>query len=203
MGTNMAKKQDRRIVRTRAAIRDAFLKLLTEMDYSKITITMLARKADIDRKTFYTHYSSIDDLAEDIIRQIAHETFADVELTDFFRDVKSYTHRLLFELNNAMGLSMDEKRQAVSNIPVDKYLMFWTDVAKEDILAQAGKVSKLTEDYINVLLNFYLGGIVNTVILWIQSDSSLSLEQMADVLNESIASGLSGVLNKHVSGAIG
>lgn len=57
---NSTKHIDRRIVRTRRAIHIAFIDLLTEHEYTKITITALAKRADIDRKTFYTHYSSID-----------------------------------------------------------------------------------------------------------------------------------------------
>lgn len=59
---NSTKHIDRRIVRTRRAIHIAFIDLLTEYEYTKITITALAKRADIDRKTFYTHYSSIDSL---------------------------------------------------------------------------------------------------------------------------------------------
>lgn len=66
---NSTKHIDRRIVRTRRAIHVAFIELLTEHEYTKITITALAKRADIDRKTFYTHYSSIDSLFEDVIRQ--------------------------------------------------------------------------------------------------------------------------------------
>ena len=64
-------KLDRRIVRTRKAINTALDKLLSENDVSKITVSAIAREADIDRKTFYLHYPSIDSLlthrAEEII----------------------------------------------------------------------------------------------------------------------------------------
>ena len=68
MATIEAKKADRRVIRTRSAIRKAFTDLLAETAYNKITITALAKRADVDRKTFYTHYSSVDNLLEDVIR---------------------------------------------------------------------------------------------------------------------------------------
>lgn len=64
MATIEAKKADRRVIRTRSAIRKAFTDLLAETAYNKITITALAKRADVDRKTFYTHYSSVDNLLE-------------------------------------------------------------------------------------------------------------------------------------------
>lgn len=62
---------DRRVVRTRKAIRQAFLTLMQETEYQKITITGIAREADIDRKTFYLHYQSVEDLANEIVQDEA------------------------------------------------------------------------------------------------------------------------------------
>ena len=54
---DLRRSTDRRVVRTRKAIREAFFKLMENQDYHKITIASVAREADIDRKTFYLHYS--------------------------------------------------------------------------------------------------------------------------------------------------
>lgn len=62
---------DRRVVRTRKAIRQAFLTLMQETEYQKVTITGIAREADIDRKTFYLHYQSVEDLANEIVQDEA------------------------------------------------------------------------------------------------------------------------------------
>lgn len=62
--TTDEKKQDRRLLRTRRRIREAFLSLLEEKD--RITVKELAERADIDRKTFYLHYTSTADVMEEI-----------------------------------------------------------------------------------------------------------------------------------------
>ncbi|MBR2521990.1 MAG: TetR/AcrR family transcriptional regulator [Coriobacteriales bacterium] len=56
------RKSDLRYRRTEAAILQAFDELLKGLDSKKITVSALAREADIDRKTFYLHYNSIEDL---------------------------------------------------------------------------------------------------------------------------------------------
>ena len=53
---------DMRITRTREAIRRAFTDMICEMDYEQITIKELTERAGINRKTFYLHYNSLDDL---------------------------------------------------------------------------------------------------------------------------------------------
>ena len=60
-------KIDRRIVKTKRAITVALLQLLSEKPLEEITITELTLKADINRKTFYLHYTGIEDVANELI----------------------------------------------------------------------------------------------------------------------------------------
>ena len=60
---------DRRKVKTREAIIKAYLDLITEKGTSQVTISELARRANIDRKTFYLHYNSADDVLSEYVEQ--------------------------------------------------------------------------------------------------------------------------------------
>ena len=64
------KRPDRRHARTERRIREAFTELVMEKNVDKITIKELAERADIDRKTFYLHYSSVWDVLEEIQGEI-------------------------------------------------------------------------------------------------------------------------------------
>ena len=52
----MEKKQDLRIVKTREAIKEAFIELIEEKGFEAITIKDITEKARINRGTFYAHY---------------------------------------------------------------------------------------------------------------------------------------------------
>lgn len=54
--------KDRRVRRTRRALREAMLDLMAEKGYDKVTIEELTDRADIGRTTFYLHYSAKQDL---------------------------------------------------------------------------------------------------------------------------------------------
>ena len=98
---------DRRVVRTRKAIRQAFLTLMQETEYQKITITGIAREADIDRKTFYLHYQSVEDLANEIVQdeadRIVRTCLDSLESSDDGENVVDLFKRL------SMGLAPDLK----------------------------------------------------------------------------------------------
>lgn len=53
---------DRRVVRTKKNIYMAFFRLVQTKAIDEITVSELARAADIDRKTFYLHYQTVQDV---------------------------------------------------------------------------------------------------------------------------------------------
>lgn len=53
---------DRRSQRTRSAVRQAMLELITERGWDAVAVQDICERADIGRSTFYTHYPSKDEL---------------------------------------------------------------------------------------------------------------------------------------------
>jgi AcrR family transcriptional regulator len=53
---------DRRVRRTRELLRNAFLSLIAEKGYDRITVQDILDRADVGRSTFYAHYRDKEDL---------------------------------------------------------------------------------------------------------------------------------------------
>lgn len=66
---------DRRVIRTHRLLREALIELLKEMPIGKITPTELCRRADINRNTFYSHYTS----PLELLSSLENELFDEVE----------------------------------------------------------------------------------------------------------------------------
>jgi AcrR family transcriptional regulator len=67
-GEIVQKREDRRVLKTRAAIRSAFNDLILSRGYDAISAADVAEHADVGRSTFYEHYQSKDDvLAQSLI----------------------------------------------------------------------------------------------------------------------------------------
>jgi len=64
---------DRRVIRTNEALRAAFRKLAQQYRFHEITVQQLTDEANINRKTFYLHFESIDDLADSFTAEIADQ----------------------------------------------------------------------------------------------------------------------------------
>ncbi len=77
----METKQDRRVLRTRAAIRAAFLHQLETVGYDAITVRSLTEEAQINRNTFYLHYEDKPALTRAITDQCLHQLETDLAAT--------------------------------------------------------------------------------------------------------------------------
>lgn len=55
-------KSDRRILRTREMLQKALIELISEHQYSTITVQDIVNRANVGRTTFYLHYNNKDEL---------------------------------------------------------------------------------------------------------------------------------------------
>lgn len=66
-------KVDLRVQRTKKLIRNAFIQLLEEKEWNKISINAITTKAEINRVTFYLHYKDINDLIDSMLNELIAE----------------------------------------------------------------------------------------------------------------------------------
>lgn len=70
---------DRRQRRTRKAIFNAFEELMSESHYSQLTVAQIIDRADIGRSTFYAHFETKDELADQICTEMFDHIFEGVD----------------------------------------------------------------------------------------------------------------------------
>ena len=80
--------------RTRKKIRKVFAEMLSEkIEYDKISVSELCKRAEISRGTFYSHYDDIYGVAEDYEYELIARFYDDVKLrglTDFEKTLDSF-----------------------------------------------------------------------------------------------------------------
>lgn len=184
---------DRRIVKTKTAIQEAYFNLLMENRPGKITISEIARRANIDRKTFYLHYDSIEDIVREFTRSKADELIQNLKPT------RSPEHPFriarLFELLSQMEAENQTFFQLISTS--SKFDYFFEQI-KELLVSAMVDTYKvyycLSDVQLEVYAEFYISGILSTYVRFIRKQLTCPVDELAALVNSSTYDGLSHIL---------
>lgn len=173
-------------LRSKEWIAAALISLMSEKDFSKITITEIIKRADLTRQTFYRHFTSKEDVLHDYIRsqyQACFEAVERLEEQSLFNILVTYFN---YWENNKDFLSILEKSRFNYNI-VEFYHAYMG--SSFDIIWAHLNSYNTTE--IEYMKNFILGGLINVKMIWMQQgfkETSQELAQLiVDLINPTIA----------------
>nr|WP_257003346.1 helix-turn-helix domain-containing protein [Streptomyces sp. Alain-F2R5] len=65
--------EDRRIRKTRRALRDALVELVLERGFTALSVEDITQRADVARATFYSHFRDKDELFARVTRDLLDE----------------------------------------------------------------------------------------------------------------------------------
>lgn len=181
------KKQDRRVIRTRRAIRNSFVALLAEKDLEKITIKEIADNADVDRKTVYNYYSGVYEMLDEIENELvssfrtATESFeyGTTETHEIFAGVARLV-RDNFELY-ALLMKGDGNSRLVSKLVV---------CLQETIRSVLGRNDFVPPLKIDLAAEFVTSGMFSAYRYWFNSDRKQTLEEFTDDVARLVMGGL-------------
>ena len=172
-------KEYRSAVRSRRMIRSAFLELLREKPYEKITVTDIVNRADINRSTFYAHYPDVRGLVEQITGEIIDhsvEMAREMDIQDFIADPLPYLQEL-----NSLGLENAELYKLLSRSDFALRQMEQVKLTLTERLSSAVEIPEHIRASVDfqIQMNFFLGGIFNIYILWIRGVLSCTMDDIA------------------------
>lgn len=118
------KKTDRRTLKTRKAIYNAFMQLVTEKELHKVTVQEISDIADINRATFYKHFLDVYDLYDKLEQETLIEwgmlvlKLQELRTKDFFDRLVGYVD----ENRNVFKMVFSSKAPGELRIKFEKIL---------------------------------------------------------------------------------
>ncbi|MDE7086872.1 MAG: TetR family transcriptional regulator C-terminal domain-containing protein [Clostridia bacterium] len=184
-------KLDRRVAKTKKAIKNAFINLLAEKDVNDISITNVAAEADVDRKTVYNYYSGVFAIQEEIetefvelmsgvISEVEHETL----ITNPYHIFESMTEVIS---ENIEFYSRLLKVDANSHI-LRKIISMLKVQLKDALLRSAVKDSPK----LDLICEYITSGMVAAYQSWFNSERTQSLEEFSLDVGNLVIGGVRG-----------
>lgn len=180
------KKEDRRIRRTKKLLRQALAELMNEKEFKDITVKEITERADLNRGTFYFHYTDTYDLKDQIEDELIHvlrqnlETYQPTESNHSIRmianavlgyiDNDRFLFRTLFHDSSGEGIRSKMTR------------------VLEDMIYQLQKTHMLenNERQRKYVCRFLANGIVGMIAMFLEQERENALEEASRIMDDMI-----------------
>lgn len=172
-------KAERRVRKTQIAVESALLELLKEKKLSQITVSELSERADINRKTFYNNYASVEAVLASI----------ECKLTSFIFDslpetLSTESDMDILNLFQKLASIVEPHKEILNQIVFQKNMIPFQKRMDEKILPYIEQnltryhIDKRLTPYINI---YIVHGVFNIFTEWFAKDSHLTAEQIAQL----------------------
>ena len=119
-------KEDLRVIKTRAAIENAFISLIEEKGFENVKIIDIANRANVNRNTIYLHYDSKEMIIEEIIDNIFTSGLHDFNMSSYLNS----------KINKKRIYDMFHKIFVIVNEHIELYRIILTDQNLSGYLTQ-------------------------------------------------------------------
>lgn len=181
----MENKNDIRFQKTHKKIQEAFKLLILQKNINNITVKEISEVANINRKTFYLHYNSIEDLLMELENEIAEQLLhalskesslvTSIQISDFCRVMNKMMNEN-YELHMRL-IASDQCQffvEKVQVIIIDRFLFEWENIAN------------MTPSDLKLIAFGITNGIMSIYRMNYKQRLGLSLEQIAELVDKVI-----------------
>ena len=182
---------DRRKKYTRMVLKESLMDLLKNKPISNITIKEICELADINRSTFYSHYSSQYDLLNAIEEEFIEDMVATLSQYNFSKEEEAL--KMTEKILEYIALKSDVCQTLLSensDIHFQKKGMMITQEFIFKNWIRNSQLDRETFEYINI---FVVSGSIYVIKNWLENGMDKTPREMAEIINNFINRGLSNI----------
>lgn len=180
---------DRRTLKTKKAIKDAFMSQIKNKNLNQITVTKIVNLANIGRGTFYLHYLDVLDLYE----SLTNELFKEIEC--FFDNAYPTTNnenlqKLMAEIINFISVNKEffliMYRLEGSEKTISKLKNLFNDKVLQESIQIFENISSIKFEYLKTETVFIVSGMVGVIDKWLNEGLVIKNEDLIQHLHQII-----------------
>ncbi|MDO5520468.1 MAG: TetR-like C-terminal domain-containing protein [bacterium] len=187
----MTQKVDRRVRKTKAALRAGLIKLMQTKSIREITVRELVEEVDINRSTFYLHYTDIYDMLNKIEQELIDQLI-DVTL---MHKKEYYNDKVQVYLEEVFTILLENVDICYLLIGPNGDLNFinnMKNLIKENITQTTVELLQGTQsvEEIEFAVAFYMGGCVGILEKWLMGGAKETPKELSTLCYKLLRNGL-------------
>ena len=175
------KRDDRRVQFTKMLLRQSMIKLLHEKPVAKVTIKELCESADINRGTFYAHFSDPIDLLHHTEEKAIEDISTYIEAFVTEHDTEAVKEASLNLCNYIKKEALSWRALLSEKGSLDFYKKLY-DVGYNDFVSKTDQHSGEDAAAWKLMYTYILTGGLGMVMRWLVEENDQTPEQVADIL---------------------
>lgn len=187
------KKPDRRVIKTKRAIRNAFAALIAEKDLNDITIKDISDVADINRKTVYNYYGGIHEILDEIENELVSSFEKVIQEIDFPRNLEN-PNKIFETLTEVINGDMEFYSRLVkidANSHLVRKIVSALKIRVKQTLAQQLPADKKK---IELIADFITSGMLSAYQSWFNSGREQPIAEFSKEVSVLVFSGVNGLI---------
>ncbi|MBQ7261149.1 MAG: TetR/AcrR family transcriptional regulator, partial [Lachnospiraceae bacterium] len=190
-------KERRDVTRTKNAIERAYLELLFQKGYSKITVNEVINLADVSRGTFYAHYRDIPDLEEKVEERAIQDLKEACEGSNPERGSMTYRERLerVFDRFYIFKDHFTQLLMAENNAKMMDKIRWFLVSALERAETKEKVVERVGEAKAGMIFHIMAGGFVSGFEYLIRHENEIGRDEVIDLMCNMIDGDLKQVMD--------
>lgn len=185
-------KNDARYIRTHKALQDAFENLIMNSKPGSINVSSITQAADVNRRTFYLHYETVDDMFDELADKLADEL--SLCIADASRSDPGNIGMLVRRIIDFIGENKPLHKKLICSSDYNRIFSRISErLAAGFIFSQNETLDHNQKFYFQLRLESTSFTIMNSIRQWLIQGEPISAEALTDCIVE--LTGLPGTLN--------
>ncbi|MGM0213550.1 TetR/AcrR family transcriptional regulator [Enterococcus sp. AZ109] len=168
-------KRIKQIEQSKAWFLEALLGLMEKESFETITVKQIAASAQLDRRTFYRHFASKEEIINYRVKQLLANHFVEIKKLNLRSEEEIIRQHFYFLEEHIQFVKILKKQQLFSFL-LDNYAEYTS------LFATIFPGAPLVENESNYQVTFKAGGFLNVVSHWLEQEQRESPVEMAELL---------------------
>ena len=178
-------RRDSEILPAKDRLENAFWELLSEREYNKITVTDIVRTADVNRNSFYYHFSGLPELAESaILHAVENTPMPGVPGRDFDPDTEWRKHVTALLRDPEQRQRLDRLALLAGPHSSSELVSSLKEFGRLTMISVLGLDADNLDLKTDLMLDFTVGGMLAVLQRWPKLHEKLPIDT---VFNEDVA----------------
>ena len=184
--------KDRRVRKSKEALKNSLIELMREKSVNNITVKELVTRADLNRSTFYNYYSDIPDmlskLEDELYNEFLYTLEAHIPKKEKVVDVSKGGHKFIEDMCSVIKNNYEFCKCIFSKNGDLNFLFKLEEMIENHLKNQLREIFDGKIDHLTYVYSFFKSGYIGILKEWMKGGCVEASEEIANITYDVIKS---------------